>query len=179
MAHEWNMPRQSPSCCACEREFEVGEAFGAFLYTAPGGFERRDYCAACAPADDAALAHWKTRRPAPSTRRAPAFDRETVFTFFSRLDDPDTPDKLQFRFVLALLLWRKKVLRFAETITDREGELWRFETPTGGQRYDVRRPELDETQIERLSAQLEQLLAGGPADAPAAPAADSTEPSHA
>lgn len=179
MATEWNMPRQSPSCCACQREFEIDETFGAFLYTAAGGFERRDYCAACTPADDAALAHWKTRRPAPAARRAPVFDRETVFAFFTRLDDADTPDKLQFRFVLALLLWRKKVLRFTETLSDAEGEVWRFETPTGGQRYDVRRPDLDEGQIERLSAQLEQLLAGGAAEAPAAPAAGSAEPTHA
>jgi hypothetical protein len=173
------MPRHSPSCCACQHEFEVGETFVAFLYTAAGGFERRDFCTACRPADEAALAQWRTRRPAPRKRGAPAFDREAVFTFFTRLDDAETPEKLQFRFVLALLLWRKKVLRFTETIRDAEGEIWRFETPAGAQRYDVRRPDLDDAQIERLSAQLEQLLAGGAGDAPAAPSAGRTEPSHA
>lgn len=165
MATEWNMPRHGHTCTTCGRTFEPGDAFQAYIYAAGEGFERRDVCLTCTPSGaDAPLGFWKTRRPIPTQRKHFAFDREAIFTFFTRLDEGGPPGRVQFRFVLALLLWRKKALKFLDSHDADGRELWRFTTPHGEQQFEIERPALDEQQVESLSVQLEQLLAGGSSD---------------
>ncbi len=174
MTTDWNVARHGEQCAGCGHAFEVNETFAAVLY--PGGdsgFERRDYCSNCEPAaDPPAIGQWKARRFPPAEPKSAPFDREAMFEFFWRLE-VTTPEKLQFRFALALLLWRKKLLKFTETGVDDEGrELWQFKAPRDGSSHAVLKPELDEDQIETLSAQLEALLISGGAPAGAI-AADS------
>lgn len=158
---QWDMPRRAEHCSQCEREFAIGEPFHACLYAGPDGFQRRDYCQDCPiPEAPAALATWRTARPAPANPRVQPFDRETLYTFFTRLEDATAAEQLEFRFVLALLLWRKKVLKLDRSITDDDGELWLFAATHVDAEHRVRRPELDEARLEDLSTQLEALLAG-------------------
>lgn len=177
MASDWEMPRRSDSCSACQVAFEPGTVFNAFLYDTSAGYERRDFCLNCRPpAESAPLGSWRTRRPVPTARKTFAFDREAVLGFFHRLKDAQTPEQQRFRFVLALLLWRKKALKF-ETSETREdgGEVWRFAVPASSERCDVLRPELDEEEIDRLSHQLESLLATASVDAVETPAWESKQ----
>lgn len=179
MATDWQMPRRAENCVGCAKSFEVGDAIRVALYESAAGYERRDFCATCPPpVEPAPLAVWRTRRPTPSTRPAQAFDREAIFGFFQRLTDSTEAAHIQFRFVLALLLWRKRVLKFTETKLAGDGEIWRFATLRGDQTFDVTKPDLDEDQIERLSAQLEDLLAGGEPEAISAAGGSAAEPPH-
>lgn len=181
--NEWTMTRRNETCAACGHAFAVLEPFVAYLYELPAAgpsredgpaFERRDYCVACPPpSDPPPIAHWRTRRPEPSQRRAMPFDREGVLRVFEDLESATESDRLRFRFVLALLLWRRRVLKFDETRQAPGGESWRFHLVGGERRYDVLRPELDDEQIERLSAQLEQVVIGQIADAALTDAASS------
>ncbi len=159
---DWSMPRRAEGCLRCQRAFDVGEAFQTLLYETPEGYGRRDYCLGCPPEESPApLGRWKTRRPEPSAKKTFAFDRETVLAFFERLSDSDDLRRRQFRFVLALLLWRKKALRLGATDATPTEEVWEFSAPRSGVTYRLVRPELDEDQLEQLSTQLEQLLATG------------------
>jgi hypothetical protein len=161
VAGEWEMPRRSEACAACRYEFVPGDGIQAYLFESPEGYERRDYCANCRPADEPfAVGSWKTRRPQPTARKTPTFDREALWRFFEQLEDADTPERRQLRFVLALLLWRKKVLKFDRSETKDAREIWRFVAPQTGSAHTVERPDLDEERLERLGAQLETLLTG-------------------
>ncbi len=163
MAGEWNMPRRTDACVGCRRTFEVGESLRAFLYRSEAGYERRDYCLRCEPpADPAPLGTWKTRRPEPAARRVQAFDREAVCSFFECLEGARDPAQVQLRFVVALLLWRKKVLKLERTAELGDHDVWEFVVVRSGTVHRVERPDLDEAQLERLSTQLERLLAGQP-----------------
>lgn len=165
MSREWNMPRRGEVCHATQRPFEVGEEFQVCLFETPEGYERRDYGLDVEPpTDPPPIASWRTRRPEPATRKVQPFDREAIYAFFTRLDDPQSPSQLQFRFALALLLWRKKVVRLDDTDVVDDVEQWRFVVPRTGEVHTVVRPELDEQQLEDLSTQLEQLLAGEAGD---------------
>jgi len=114
------MPRRGEACAACGRDFQPGETIRAYLYEFPEGYERRDYCANCRPPDEPfAIGSWQTRRPQPTAKKTSAFDREAIYRFFEQLEDADTPEKQRLRFVLALLLWRKKVLKFDRRISTR------------------------------------------------------------
>jgi hypothetical protein len=175
VADDWQMPRRAEACAACRRGFEPGDAIRAYLYEFPEGYGRRDYCANCRPPDEPfAIGSWRTRRPEPTAKKAAAFDREAVYRFFEHLEDADTPEKQRLRFILALLLWRKKVLKFDGSETRDEHEVWRFAVARTEETHAVVRPDLDEDQLERLGAQLETLLAGEVDDLNAV-AADSIE----
>lgn len=161
MAREWNVARHGEHCAGCGHGFDVNETFRAVLY--PGqeeAFERRDYCLSCEPAaEPAPIGQWRTHRPPPSEPKRRPFDREAIYDFFLRFEDADTEERLQFRFVLALLLWRKKVLQFRETLENKQGrEVWIFSMPRDGSAHRVVKPELDEQRIEQLSERLEDVL---------------------
>lgn len=160
MANDWQMPRRGATCNVCQREFEPGDPVRAFLYESAEGYERRDFCASCEPPEQPpAVGFWKTRRPQPNVKKDVAFDRAAVFEFFERLEDADTPERRQLRFVLALLLWRKKVLKFDRSVATDDSEMWHFVVPRTGANHAVQRPDLDEEQLEHLGTQLEALLA--------------------
>jgi hypothetical protein len=176
MTQDWPMPRRSDSCAGCSVAFEIGAAIRARLLESPDGYRRLDYCLSCPGQTDAAvLAEWTTRRPEPASRKTPAFDREAVWAFFQRMSDPQTPQEKQFKFVLGLLLWRKRALKFENSTTQDGVEQWHFRVPVSGEHVSLERPDLDEAEIERLSAQVESLLAG----TTDAPEAITPEPRHA
>jgi len=161
LATEWQMPPSTGQCAAGDRAFEPGDAFRAYLFATPGGYERRDYCLACAPpAGEAPIASWKARHAAPSAPRRRALDVETVYALFEGLAADGPPQQRQLRFVLALLLWRRRVLKLTDTVQEGEQEHWRFAAPSRGDLHVVERPPLAEEEIERLSAQLESLISG-------------------
>ncbi len=158
MANDWQMPRADTRCAQCAREFAAGEAFVAQLLDVPAGYQRRDLCLTCpAPGAEVPVATWKARRPLPQPRKTPAFDRATIYRVFLQLEEADTPAQQQFRFLLALLLWRKRMLRLERSATAGDRELWEF-TAQDNTTHRVARPELDEAELERLSGQLEALL---------------------
>ncbi len=161
MGNEWEMPRPGEACAACRCEFATADAIQAYLFESPDGYERRDYCANCRPPDEPfAVGSWQTHRPQPAAKHAQTFDRAAIRHFFEQLEDADTPERRQLRFVLALLLWRKKILKFDRSESDAGQEVWHFTSPPDGAAHAVVRPDLDEQQLERLGAQLEALLSG-------------------
>jgi hypothetical protein len=174
MSRDWQMPRSSFACVLGDRAFEPGEEFRTYLFASRDGYERRDYCLTCLPPDEsAAVGSWKTRRPLPAERRAPTFDREAIYGLFQSLEDAQRREQREFRFVLALVLWRRRVIRFVSSAEELQGEVWRFTGP-GEAEHRVERPMLDEDRIQKLSVELEELLSGG--RLPAALASTANEP---
>lgn len=166
MANDWQMPKRGAACDVCNHEFEFGETMLACLYDSADGFARRDFCDNCQPPEEPRpVGAWKTRRPRPVEKKKQAFDMESIQRMFEQLEDADSPAPLRLRFVLALLLWRKKALKFDGSESDDQGEVWRFHAPRTGAACTVRRPDLDEERLEQLGLQLESLLAGSPGDA--------------
>ncbi|MBK9118730.1 MAG: hypothetical protein IPM18_03890 [Phycisphaerales bacterium] len=166
MSTDWKVPRRSDVTTACEHVVQIGESFEACLMATETGYERRDFCVncTCRPAGGAEpLARWRARRPEPGHRRVQPFDWEATYGFFERLASATDPQQLQFRFVLALLLWRKRILKFECSRATPDGELWEFITVRSGVVHQVVHPALDEAQLDRLSEQLEDLLSGQPA----------------
>ncbi len=161
MAVEWKMPRRSERCLGCETEFAVGDVIHVSLMEHTEGFERLDHCPECTQPDHPHLVGtWLTRRPEPNSKKTTQpFDKEALLGFFERLSDPQTPAQVQFRFVLALFLWRKKALEFESSRPAETGEVWIF--AQGERKLEIACPDLDEAEVERLSLQLEDLMLSG------------------
>lgn len=163
MKQDWQMPRRHEGCGACGRTFAVGDPIRAQLLQAEAGYERCDYCLTCEPPQSGqVVATWRTRRPEPAARPRTSFDRDSVLELFEAVRDASEPAALELRFVLALLLWRRKLLRLDATVRAEDREVWRFARVKSDEVYEVARPALDEARVETLSAQLDRLLAGEP-----------------
>lgn len=170
MAIDWQMPPASGACAACGRAFRPAEAFRAALYESAQALERRDYCLDCPLAPDPApLAHWMARRADEASSRPAATGAQSLYDVFTQLDRA-RPEVAPLRFALALLLWRRRVLRLVRTDAAGGVETWHFTaTAFGDEPHAVERPDLDDPQMERLSEQLERLMSG------AAPASEAHE----
>jgi hypothetical protein len=81
-----------------------------------------------------------------------------LMAFFERLAEETAEEKVNFRFVLTLILMRKRKLKYDSGETVEGVETWRLRV-TGQDRYvEVVNPQLTEDKIEQLSSQMGEIL---------------------
>lgn len=161
----FEVSRPAGQCSVSGRPLTEGEAFYSVLIETAEGFERRDIAEDCwtGPPEDS-FCHFKTRLPKKTERRKVFVDDAVLLDFFRRLGETDEPGKLRFRFVLALILMRKRLLKYESTVRNAAGEYWRMRLVKDKQVHDVLNPEMDDTQIQELTSQLGVVLAGHASD---------------
>jgi hypothetical protein len=162
MAADWELARTTGQCAATGRRFEEGEAYYAALFETPAGFERRDYCLeAWAGPPEGSFCHWRGRIPVREKKPAALeIDPQMLTQLFVSMEDDLSEARQQFRFVLALLLLRKRLLRFERAVQSDEQEYWQMRLVSDKSVHQVLNPRLTDEQINRLSAQLTALLSG-------------------
>jgi hypothetical protein len=164
MTPEFEIVRSEGRCALCERVIEEGEAFFSSVFEAKEGFERRDYCLACwdgPPAD--AYCHFRSRI-APRDHKPRLFaDDEVLETFFHRLgEEGEDEQKAAFRFVLTLIMMRKRLLRYEGAEHDGGCEYWQVRLMRDRSLHRVRNPQLDESRINLLTGEIGLILHGTP-----------------
>ncbi|MEM1098121.1 MAG: hypothetical protein AAGH92_04965 [Planctomycetota bacterium] len=119
---------------------------------------------------------WRTTVPDPEAKKKTFVDDPMLMNLLVRLADETDPDRLALRYVVALILMRKKLLRYdgidreeAESDDATPREFWRM-TPKAdvskghfgkwdeSQALRVLDPKLDAEGIERVTGQLGEVL---------------------
>lgn len=167
MANEYEISRSTGRCAVTHRELKEGESYYVVLIETAEGFERRDYSVDAwdGPPEGAACFF---RARVPVKEKGPiVIDHGVLTHLFQRLEHEESEMKQKFRFVLALLLMRKRMLKFEQTTQDGESEYWQMRLMMDQSVHRVLNPKLTDEEIERLSAQLTALLSGevDPSDA--------------
>jgi len=172
MGKEYNITRATGRCAACERQMQPGEEFIALVRPAPEDAEeeflRADFCLACWASDGeqmrngpGVLGVWRSRVPEPSQKRKTFVDDDLLVSFFERLDGTEEPAKRDFRFVLALILMRKKLLVYDRARQGADGlDIWTMHFKGNERTCEVVDPHLDEGRIADVSGQLGHILEG-------------------
>ena len=156
---DWNVAKTAGVCCVSGRQLEEGEEFYCVLFEADDGFDRRDYAPEHWPgAPEDAFCFWKSKIPPKQKKKQTFVDDDVLLSFFSRLADEKDSMKENFRFVLALILMRKRILKYEATIREEGEEYWRMRQEKGESVHRVRNPRLNDEQIREVSAQLGQIL---------------------
>jgi hypothetical protein len=147
-------------CAASGRELKPGEPFHAVLTERDGKFNRADFAADAwsgAPAE--AVAHWSGRVPADDKPRKPIINDEVLLGCFDRLKETSDADGLNFRYVSALLLMRRKRFRFEDVARDETGrDVLLLKEARTGTIHQVVDPRLSEEQIEVVQAEVFRVL---------------------
>ena len=105
------------TCAATGRPLRPGERYFGVLALDGSKFVRRDFSPEgwAGPPPDA-FGHWAGRVPASAEAHRP-IDDDLLVECFERLDGALESEKLNFRYVVALLLMRRKRLKFEHSAT--------------------------------------------------------------
>jgi len=109
------------------------------------------------------FSYWKTTVPDPKQDRKLLVDDEVLMDLFERLGDDDRPQRVAFRFVLALILMRKRLLRFVGRTGSGDNERWRFRqrgSDPDQPAIEVVNPHLRDEDVRELTDQLSEILQG-------------------
>lgn len=156
---DWEIKKTIGQCSGTGREFEIDEEYFAALVEGEEGLERRDFSVAYWEAEKPAVyCFWKTKMPNPEQKKKVFVNDEMLMAFFDRLENETDPDKVNFRFVLTLILMRKRKLKYDGCRIEDGQEVWTLKVTGQDRTADVINPHLTEDQIESLSAQMGQIL---------------------
>ena len=161
MAQQWELGPASGVCAETGRKLGEGEEFYTVLFEDGESFRRADYSLeAWKEPPEGAFCCFKTRVPIKEKRKKLLVDNELLINFFLRLEDESEPLRVQFRFVLALILMRKRLLRYEASATEEGQEIWRMTLSSDQTTHQVVNPRLDDTQIAGVSQELSAILHG-------------------
>ncbi|MDY6913907.1 MAG: hypothetical protein SVT52_05570 [Planctomycetota bacterium] len=162
-----NISEVSGACCRCGVRFEPGQELVATLREADDPdevFLREDYCPACWQANEQSqdpnlYGVWRSLAPRPDEKKKLFVDDDLLINFFERLSNEEQPIKVSFRFVLALVLMRKKLLVYDGMVRMDDGtEVWKMHFKGDGKTCEVTNPQMDEQKIAAVSGQLSEIL---------------------
>ncbi len=147
-------------CGLCQQAIEPLAKFMAALTETPQGFVRLDCCAKCWEGYDRkqALAFWQAVMPNPQQKKKLFVNDNVLCELFERLADVQEPAKVNFRFVLGLILMRKRLLIYDNTRSQDGKEIWAVHLKGKDQPLDLLDPKLDEQQVHDVSTQLGEIL---------------------
>lgn len=171
MQQVWNIKSRSLECARTGRAFVEGESFHTAIHfdTGTGEFIRRDVCAE-AWADEIAerlpFSSWQSvfARPETAPPRPEITGRESAESLLRKLCEEDQPHTENARYILALMLERKKLLQPKDTREGEQGRMLLYEHRKTGEVFLIRDPELRLEEIESVQDEVAMLLGfGGPA----------------
>lgn len=120
---DYEVQRCTRHCATTGRELQPGEAFFSTLVAEGASLVRHDYgCESWTGPPDGVVGWWKSRMPEATTKKAQLAPNDVILQLFDQL--AEQPDKADMRYVLALLLVRRRVARAEDSETDDEGREW-------------------------------------------------------
>jgi hypothetical protein len=156
---DWEIKKPLGECSGSGQPIDDGQEYVGALVETQEGLERRDFSVGYWEAEKPdVFCFWKTRLVAADEKKELFVDDDMLMAFFERLANETDPEKLNFRFVLALVLMRKRRLKYDATKMDGQSEIWRLRVVGTKDIVEVVNPRLDEDQIEQLTSQIGQIL---------------------
>lgn len=156
---EWEINKPLGLCFGTDNEIKCGEEYFAALVETEEGLQRRDFCDEYWQQEKPEVfCYWKTKLPDPDQKKQLFIDAEMLMVFFERLAEETEQEKINFRFVLMLILMRQRRLKYESSKTEGTQEIWRLKVTGDKQFVEVVNPHLTEEQIEQLSSQVGQIL---------------------
>lgn len=118
---DFEVQRCSRRCSQTDRELAPNETFYSALIAEGAEVVRYDYCEeAWDGPPEKSVGWWKSRMPDPKSNKVSWAPNDVMLQYFEGL--ADKPEKEDVRFVLALLLIRRRVVRLEESEVSESGQ---------------------------------------------------------
>ena len=152
--NDWRIHRREERCSRCSRVFGEGEAIFSLLYVEPERLRREDACPACferpGEPEPGELVFWRTRHTLDRRQRF-AVDFEAIEELFLALEGRREGRQPELRYLLSLLLLRKKRLKLVGVRRNAAGETLCLRRPRRQEEFEVQVFELDSALKDELA----------------------------
>ena len=165
LAESWHVRSRSRECASTERPFEDGEAIVTALFPDPesSGYLRRDYCIEAwdkrEEGEEQAFSFWRSTYEVPeSETKEDPIQQLSPEELLERLIEEDQEHTENTRYILAVMLERKKLLRETDSQQMPNGIMRVYEHRKNGEVYLVRDPNIPLDEVEKVQEEVFVLL---------------------
>jgi hypothetical protein len=156
---DYQIQPSSRHCASSGRELKPGEKCFSVLLDEGGTFVRKDYgVEAWQGPPPGAFSFWQGRVSAGQAPRRPPIDDDLLLDCFTRLEGQDEPGRVNFRYVLALLLVRRRRFKLEDARQQDGREVLRLRCARTGARHEVTNPGLADEELEAVQEDVFQAL---------------------
>ncbi|HEV3255990.1 MAG TPA: hypothetical protein VG013_03850 [Gemmataceae bacterium] len=156
---DYQIQAHTRRCAATGRELHPGEKFYTVLFDDGGQFVRHDYSSEAWQGPPAGtFSFWAGRVPAQEESRRPQIDDDLLVDCFGRLEGQTDPGRVNFRYVVALLLMRRKRFKFEEVRTEGDQEILYLRCARTRNQYRVLNPRLTEDEMMAVQEEVFKVL---------------------
>ena len=161
MNEEWDLQECAPACRACQVAFVAGQLYHTLLCFGAEGYRRSDLCDHCWPTVDRTgeISQWLAVFQPPPPPPTDIVKKETAESLLRKLITSDDPAQSNARYILAVMLERKRVLKPRGTNLAASGNtILVYEHATTGESFLVTDPKLRLDQLEEVQKEIALLL---------------------
>jgi hypothetical protein len=156
---DYQIEANTRRCAITGRELKPGEKFYSVLLEEGGKFVRRDYSGEAWQGPPASgFSFWTGRIPVGEEDRRPRIDDDMLVDCFGRLEGDADPGRVRFRYVVALLLMRRKRFKFEEARTEGDQEFLLLRCLRTRNQYRVINPRLTEDEMAAVQEEVFKVL---------------------
>jgi hypothetical protein len=156
---EYQIQPSTRRCFLTGRELQAGERCWSVLLDEDGKLVRRDYSLdAWQGPPPEAFSFWACRIPLSQGRRRPVFDDDVLLDCFHRLEGQEELPRLRLRYVLGLMLLRRKRFAFLEARQNDGKEVLVLRCSRTGAQQQVVNPGLNEDELVAVQEDVFQAL---------------------
>jgi len=165
MKEPWSIKSRARLCAGSERTFEDGEKIHAAIFPDPesSGYLRKDFSDEAwkkRGADaEVPFSHWKTIFKLPTAEeKTEAVVQDDPETLLRRLVEEEEEHTEKARYILAVMLERKKILKETDTQQLPGGILRVYEHRKTGDVFIIKDPQIALADVEMVQDEIRQLL---------------------
>lgn len=156
---EYQIQPNTRRCALSGRELRPGEKFYSVLLEQGGKFLRQDYSSeAWQGPPHGSFSFWTGRIPEGEAENRTPIDDDMLLDCLQRLEGETEPARVNFRYVVALLLMRRKRLRFDEARSEGDQEVLVLRCVRTRNLYRVLNPRLTEEEMAAVQEEVFKVL---------------------
>lgn len=172
MNQDWEIRKRSEACTLTQQPFAEGEFFYTALYREGDGFRREDVCEEAwnsLPEAPAPFSFWRSKFEAPPPPPPEPLEKQDAESLLRKLIEENAEATRNARYILALMLERKRILKPMESSDD---DILVYERSQTGETFLIPNPRLNLAQVPEVQREVSALLGiQSGAEAPSEPQA--------
>ncbi|HEY0791383.1 MAG TPA: hypothetical protein VGD78_10010 [Chthoniobacterales bacterium] len=168
MLSDWEIKARAHRCSRTDRPFVEGDTILTLLFRDKEGFRREDVLEGIWHQTEAGaepFSFWKSCYRTPPAKPPEAVTHGSAEGLLRRLLQEERPQQINARYILAVMLERKRVLRQVDARESDEGRILVYEWVRTGEVFLIADPQLRWGDIEAVQTEVGRLLAEGTANA--------------
>ena len=158
MNQDWEIRKRSDICTLSQRPFREGELFFTAIFREGDGFRREDVTEEAwqaRPAGDTPVAFWRAKFELPPPPPPEPLAKQDAESILRKLIEENSDTTKNARYILALMLERKRLLKPMDST---DPDVLVYERAQTGETFLIPNPRLSLAQVPEVQREVSSLL---------------------